>query len=583
MLEAAIPESFINRNISRDVVVLVVGQTGAGKSTQIDSMLNYILGVKWAEKVRFKVIDEQQTVTAESLHAGPRRSTRAGETEACTKSLPCLKVFVLWAVTQQCCTCHHFLVDTHTHTDSCLILLLSGAAASQTDAVTAYKIPAVRDGPVNANFTIIDTPGFGDTRGLHFDAKIVDQMKKFFQDFAGQVPSLSAVCFVTQASAARLTESQQYVWDAILSLFGKDIAENIALCFTFADGEKPQALEAVRAGGIPMVAHYKFNNSALFVDPHSPETGAVSKMFWDMGKQSMEEFFHALERFSAKSLHLTQQVLSERETLEVALENLGPQVQILLSKASSLQTQAELFARFAAEMDGSKDFKMKVAVDKFKKKPTSNLTTTCTTCNMTCHQNCAFANDADKARCCVMQNGQCTVCSRRCHWSQHQNLPYILEWYVEYQQVTQEQLKKRYDAANEGKLDKEKVMQGLLNDLDSAHTVLADCLVRTKKCKERLAEIAMRPNAIPSEAYIEIMIENEKSKQQHGWQNRVKVLQKLKKQSELLRDAEDPEFTEKLLKKFRQDQNISFVAEKSDIVRSGHKSKSWYNNWFGSN
>ena len=91
----------------------------------------------------------------------------------------------------------------------------------------------------------------------------------------------------------------------------------------------------------------------------------------------------------------------------------------------------------------------------------------------------------------------------------------------------------------------------------------------------------MRPNAMPSEAYIQTMVENEKNNQHQGWQDRVTVLEKLKKQSELLKGAEDPEFTDKLLKKFRQDQNLSVVAKKSAIVKSGHRNKSWYNSWFG--
>ena len=85
-------------------------------------MLNFLLGIKWEEHIRFKVVDELQTVSKESLQVG--------------------------------------------------------GAASQTDAVTAYKIPAVKGGPVPCKVTIVDTPGFGDTRGLHFDYKIVDQMKK---------------------------------------------------------------------------------------------------------------------------------------------------------------------------------------------------------------------------------------------------------------------------------------------------------------------------------------------------------------------------------------------------------------------
>lgn len=122
VMEAQIPRTYVDRDITKEMVILVVGQTGAGKSTQVDGMLNFLLGIKWEEHIRFKVVDELQTVSKESLQVG--------------------------------------------------------GAASQTDAVTAYKIPAVKGGPVPCKVTIVDTPGFGDTRGLHFDYKIVDQMKK---------------------------------------------------------------------------------------------------------------------------------------------------------------------------------------------------------------------------------------------------------------------------------------------------------------------------------------------------------------------------------------------------------------------
>lgn len=518
VMEAQIPPAHVEADVAKQAVILVVGQTGAGKSTQIDGMLNYLLDVKWEENIRFKVVDELQTVTKESLQ--------------------------------------------------------TGGAASQTDAITAYKIPAVKGSPVHSNVTIVDTPGFGDTRGLHFDHKIVDQMKKFFHDMSEHVDILTGVCFVAPASAARLTESQQYVWNAILGLFGKDIVDNILLCFTFADGEKPQALEAVRAGGIPMRAFFKFNNSALFVDPNGSETDAVSKMFWDMGKKNMSDFFHSLSGMDPKSLHLSKQVMSEREQLEVTLENLGPQVKLTLGYANSLQQQAAQFALFDDQLEGAKDFKLKVQVPKFRKIPTSNNTTTCTECDKTCHNNCAFANDAQKANCCVMRNGYCTECPKKCHWSKHQNLPYILEWYMETQEKTLDDLKVKYDEANQGRLDKEKIMQGLLDDMKKSDQILAQQILKMKKCRERLNEIAMRPHTMPSEAYLQQLIENEKANQLPGWQGRVNGLEKLKTQNRLLKDAEDPEFSQKLVAQFTGDQKVQRAARYCK-TKGGNNAGSW--------
>ena len=53
-------------------------------------------------------------------------------------------------------------------------------------------------------------------------------------------------------------------------------------------------------------------------------------------------------------------------------------------------------------------------------------TTNCITCNMTCHENCPYANDRDKSKCRVMdRNGYCKVCPPKCHWSMHRNQPHI--------------------------------------------------------------------------------------------------------------------------------------------------------------
>lgn len=37
--------------------ILIVGATGAGKSTLLDGMVNYLIGVKWNDNVRFSVLE----------------------------------------------------------------------------------------------------------------------------------------------------------------------------------------------------------------------------------------------------------------------------------------------------------------------------------------------------------------------------------------------------------------------------------------------------------------------------------------------------------------------------------------------
>ena len=48
-------------NACRDVVnLLVIGQTGAGKTTLIDSFANFVLGIEMYDNFRYKIVDESQ-------------------------------------------------------------------------------------------------------------------------------------------------------------------------------------------------------------------------------------------------------------------------------------------------------------------------------------------------------------------------------------------------------------------------------------------------------------------------------------------------------------------------------------------
>ena len=183
--------STINASGDKERVFMVVGATGAGKTTliYINGMANYIYGVRWESDFRFRLVDED---TAHSQ------------------------------------------------------------AKSQTTWITAYKFHREPQSPLTYDLMIIDTPGFGDTQGIERDKQITAQIKELFScQGENGIDHIDGIGFVAQASLARLTHSQKYIFDAILSIFGRDIGEIFFVMCTFVDRHKPPILAAMEEAKLP--------------------------------------------------------------------------------------------------------------------------------------------------------------------------------------------------------------------------------------------------------------------------------------------------------------------------------------------
>jgi septin family protein len=103
--------------------ILVVGATGSGKTTWINAMVNYVLGVQWDDLFRFILVDE-------NLRGGSQ-------------------------------------------------------AHSQTQEVTVYDLHYRIGFRIPFSLTIVDTPGFGDTGGIARDKEITTAIEKLFKDKNG--------------------------------------------------------------------------------------------------------------------------------------------------------------------------------------------------------------------------------------------------------------------------------------------------------------------------------------------------------------------------------------------------------------
>ena len=432
-------------------------------------------------------------------------------------------------------------------------------AISQTTKITAYTIyhqPWFRF-PYTVN--IIDTPGFGDTGGIKRDQEIMEQIRRFFMTKGSQgIDHLDAVGFVAQSALPRLTPVQRYVFDSILSIFGKDIAENIFMLLTFADGQKPQILCGLEEANMTYKQFYKFNNSALYVngkeendqdsdDVDSDDDDEISfdEMFWKMGAENFNKFLTDLYSVEPKSLVLTAEVLKERSELQVAMEGIHENIKMGLKKLEQLKIERQILKSHQSDIDKNRNFTYEVEEAELKAESHSpgQFSTNCTRCIVTCHNFCSTPVFRTVRFCSVINlKGDCRVCPGTCSWKLHENQPFRYVMEIKKKTKTAQDLKKKYEEAEGRKLNAKQLIKKCVEEFDDVEAATLQLTERVRKCLARLNEIALKPNPLLTTDYIDMMMQEEEFIKGPRWKETVNQLEEVKKRAKDMKSLTDEGF-----------------------------------------
>ncbi|CAF1353371.1 unnamed protein product [Adineta steineri] len=507
--------TLVNGCLPQEKIIMVVGATGAGKSTMINAFVNYFYGTQWKDNFRLKLITEED----EGVNGVAQSQTK-----------------------------------------------------SQTKFITAYTLYKHQDCPVTYTLTIIDTPGFGDVQGIARDREITKQIREFFMMKGPHgIDHLDAIGFVIENSVNRLTPTQKYIFDSVLSLFGNDFASNIFVMITFADGQEPPVLAAIRDAKVPTKTCLKFNNSALFANNMlNNEEGDtnVDEMFWKLGRLSLRKFFIEFQNVQPISLTLTTEVLNERQHLEAFVQGIQQQIQIGLGKLEELKQEIELLKQLGNDILKNKSFTYKINVTKQHQisLPKGQFVTNCLRCNFTCHYPCTIVKDEEKYLCAAMnnktKNATCTVCPDKCSWNSHVNNCYRYELYQENENRTFEDMKQRYQNAKMKGKTAQEMYEAIKNEYKATQNKVYDMIDRARQALERLDQIALKPNPLTIVNYIEIMIESETQEAKPGWMQRIEHLREAKTKAEMMQHANN-QTTENLFVQSNNLRNLDNEYEKS--------------------
>ena len=476
-------EIFDMNDEAESKTIIVLGQTGSGKTTLLNSLVNFILGVEFEDDFRYIIIDEKNV---------QGNNNKVDQTKSVTQN------------------------------------------------TTIYYIKKYKDFP---SIILIDTPGFGDTSGPDKDKKIIEDIKNTFEK---KLTKIDAICFVAQSSNVRLTANQNYIFSSVMSLFGKDIAENFIPMLTFCDANDPQILDSLVAEDsifIPILNeikkydpwYLKFNNSAIFTSSISQ----FNKLFWDLGMASFKVFIEKIKNLPQKSLDSSKNVLRARQSIEEDILDFKKKLDEGLKIMQEIESTRVQVEKNKKKIMDNKNFTYKVKVTKFRKKDLKPgiYTTNCMTCNRTCHKNCAYSDDNEKRYCCAIDNntGKCKRCEKNCDWTYHKNLPYIFEYYEVEEVKEYENLKKDFFDSKSKVPEFQQILQGLETKYDNKFIECFEICDKLNRSVNELKRIALNANSNQkTEEYINLLIEKEKRTQSTGWVERNTRLEEIKKYHHLI-------------------------------------------------
>ena len=466
-------------------VILVLGQTGVGKTTWINTVFNYLLNVNYSDNFRFKLVIEENAEHQE---------------------------------------------------------------LSQTQSTTIYRIHHKRGYNIPHTLNLIDTPGFGATEGIDQDKGIIKHLQSIFDFNSGFVDRLDAVVFMAKSDQQRLDSYQKYIQSSFTDLFGANIAENIYLMFTHAGIEEPKMLSSLQDTELHSKKYFQVNNAAVFDDIEKiAETNRRRKRLmenkekqrkdlYEATMEELKEFFSEVQSTTGKGLALTRSVLEKRITLEQDIHDLNNLMQNGLDQMDRLGNAIMAATAFDDEIEQTKDYTAtnQEAVKKLVKKSGIRGTTVCIECQHTCHRDCLIYFDFMKSICEVMDRStsppSCTACPNKCPWRYHTNLKYIYENQLKSVQKILFDRKKRYEEAQAKKLTVEEVCNNIKEELNATESQMKAILSEIRDSIHKLNEIGMKNDRISEVNYIDILIAREEQIASPGQQNKLAVLHDLRNQ-----------------------------------------------------
>ena len=224
-----------------------------------------------------------------------------------------------------------------------------GQAESQTDGVHLYYLKDYNKKPL----IIIDSQGYGDTRGKKYDEMVNDA---FSHVFSSIIDHINCACFISKSQNNRLDILTRYIFSAVTSLFSEDISENFIVLATFAskdtENEGPAFIDSIQKDAeflkiqdrLDQKWWYAFDSKSILDN----DTDKVTKFSF---KQLNELYEEKVKKLRPKNVRKCAEVLETRKDLKHQVNLLSDTFENLLMQQANLQEKEKIINEISEKIN----------------------------------------------------------------------------------------------------------------------------------------------------------------------------------------------------------------------------------------
>lgn len=338
-------------------------------------------------------------------------------------------------------------------------------------------------------FNIIDTPGLNDPDGNTKDDENVEIILKA----AEKAQTLSSIILVLNGTEARVTPNIQYIIEKLKGTIPDSITRNIIVVCTMCREDTCNQTDINKILGFKPHKIFYMNNTAF----SSTKISEVKKVEWEESMKVCENIVETVMKMSSISTNEFSQIRKLRANIKSTLQDSRNKLTTLQQICDEFEKVQNSLKSSDNDIEKNKNYTVKKKVPKTEMVSVPYYSTICSNCNYVCHEKCGLnetrnTNDPVFMGCaCMNSDGHCKECPEKCSYTSHYHDNKAFKTVMVDVDEEIEDIKKKYLAAMNQKQQDVTKMDGLTitrNALDAEIKKQQDeirdyCMSLKKICK----------------------------------------------------------------------------------------------------